>query len=55
MKKLRLKKIWIILIVCIFLISAYPTIQIIRISFNNYSFLSSIKILNHGYKNKVLK
>lgn len=55
MKKLRLKKIWIILIVCILLISAYPTIQIIRISFNNYSFLSSIKILNHGYKNKALK
>ena len=48
MKKLRLKRIWIILLLIIILLLSYPTFLIIKVTSNNYNFKTSIKIIKNN-------
>ena len=55
MKKLKLKKIWLIILLSFVVVFAYPTIQTIRITSNNYSISTAIKILTKGLKDIALE
>ena len=48
MKKLKLKRIWIILLITIIALLAYPTFLTIKLVSNDYSFTSSLKIITNG-------